>query len=479
MATMEEVSVMIVSNAAQGHINPTLRFANRLISKNVHVTIVTTELVQNRILNAHNVPSTTLNQQPSQNKQIQFEFFSDGLSLDFDREKNSETFINSMKTIGAKNMSTLITNLAKVRDYYCIIVDPVLLTDIENVSNELNIPVAFLWMQPCATFSISYRYFRNVNSFPDLNNPNEIVQLPGLPLLKVRDFPTYMLPSFPPHCRQIMVDMCQACDTNVKWVIANTVYEWEVEGVKSMSSLSPVYTVGPLVSDFMIGKNDVSNNNMINMWNVEDSCIDWLNNKPNSSVIYIAFGSIVVLTQKEVDNIANALRNSKKSFLWVIKPTLKGSENDATEFPKGFLEETKGRGLVVTWCNQEKVLSHPSVGCFLSHCGWSSMVESVTAGVPVIGYPYWLDQPTIAKIIVKQFDNGVILNYEVNEVPSVEEIERCIKEVMEGQEAKEIKKRAMDLKVSVKKALEEGGSSDKSIDQFINDVVDAHNLAKA
>lgn len=118
MATKEEVSVMIVSNAAQGHINPTLRFANRLISKNVDVTIVTTELVQNRILNAHNVPSTTLNQQPSQNKQIQFEFFSDGLSLDFDREKNSETFINSMKTIGAKNMSTLITNLAKVRDYF-------------------------------------------------------------------------------------------------------------------------------------------------------------------------------------------------------------------------------------------------------------------------------------------------------------------------------------------------------------------------
>jgi len=288
-----------------------------------------------------------------------------------------------------------------------------------------------------------------------------------------------MLPSFPPHCRQIMVDMCQACDTNVKWVIANTVYEWEVEGVKSMSSLSPVYTIGPLVSDFMIEKNDVSNNNMINMWNVEDSCIDWLDNKPNSSVIYIAFGSIVVLTQKEVDNIANALKNSKKSFLWVIKPTLKGSENDATEFPKGFLEETKGRGLVVTWCNQEKVLSHPAVACFLSHCGWSSMIESVTAGVPVIGYPYWLDQPTIAKIIVKQFENGVILNYEVNEVPSVEEIERCIKEVMEGQEAKEIKKRAVDLKVSVKKALEEGGSSDKSIDQFINDVVDAHNLAKA
>lgn len=472
MATIEEVSVMIVSNASQGHINPTLRFAKRLISKGVHVTIVTTQLVRDRMLKYNNVTSTNTNSQNSQNKQIQFEFFSDGLSLDFDREKNTEIFINSMRT------SSLITNLAKTRDYYCIIVDPVLLTNIQNLAIQLEIPVAFLWMQPCATFSISYRYFSNINSFPNLDDPNEKVELPGLPLLKVRDFPTYMLPSFPQHNRQIMVDMCQACDNNVKWVLANTIYEWEEECVKSMSNLSPVYTIGPLVSEFILGENE-KNNVSMNMWNAEDSCIDWLDNKPNSSVIYIAFGSIIELKQKEVDNIAMALKNSKKSFLWVIKPKLKGYEKDATKLPIGFLEETNGRGLVVTWCQQEKVLSHPALACFMTHCGWNSTVESVSSGVPLIGYPFWLDQPTIAKIIVKEFGNGVTLNFEVNEVPSVEEIERCIKEIMDGPNAKEIKNKAIEMKEIARKALVEGGSSDKSIDQFVKDLVHAHNFARA
>lgn len=104
-----------------------------------------------RMLNHNNNVSTTTNiPQYSQNQQIQFEFFSDGLSLDFDRDKNNDTFINSLRTTGSKNLSCLITNLARDKNYSCVIVvNPLLLSAID-VATELGIPCAFLWViVPC------------------------------------------------------------------------------------------------------------------------------------------------------------------------------------------------------------------------------------------------------------------------------------------------------------------------------------------
>ncbi|KAJ1414502.1 UDP-glycosyltransferase family, conserved site [Sesbania bispinosa] len=469
MQTVEKVKVMIVSVASQGHINPALRFAKHLISKGVHVTLVTTEVVRDRML------KHTTN--PQQHSQIQFEFFSDGLSVDFNRDKDHIPYLNSLQTTGSKNLSTLITNLTKIHNYSCMIVSPLLLSAID-IASDHGIPSALLWVQPCALLSISYRYYRNIDSFPNLEDSNENVKLPGLPLLEVRDLPTYMLPSCPVYEKQIITDICQACN-KVKWVFANSFYELEEEIVNSMASLIPIYPIGPLVSEFMLGEKEDNITVSTNMWNVEDSCIGWLDNKPPSSVIYISFGSIIVLSQEEVDNIALALKNSNKAFLWVIKPPEKGSEKEVAELPSWFLEETKGRGLVVTWCQQEKVLMHPAVACFMTHCGWNSMLETVTAGVPVIAYPKRLDQPTIAKLIVNNFQNGVIVNYGGHRVATAEEIERCIKEVMEGPRARETKKRAMEMKDEARKALEEGGSSDKNVNQFVNAMINAGNSARA
>ncbi|KAG5097891.1 hypothetical protein JHK82_047745 [Glycine max] len=486
MSVDERVNVLMVSMALQGHMNPMLKFAKHLISKGVHVTIATTEDGRHRMLkktkpsNANSNNSNNNNKNNlkfSDNSGIELAFFSDGLSLGFDRS-DTESLVNTTREKGSTNFSTLLTGLTKVRKYACVVVNPFVPWAID-VAAEHGIPCAMLWIQASATYSIYYRYLKNINSYPNLEDPNEKVHLPGLPPFEVKDIPSFILPSTPYHFRHLIRGLFEALN-KVNWVLGASFYEIEKEIVNSMASLTPIYSVGPLVSPFLLGENEKSDVS-VDMWSAEDICLEWLDNKPDSSVIYVSFGSLLVLSQKQVDNIAAALKNSNKAFLWVVKP---GGSNDndvvAAELPNWFLDETnyKEKGLVVKWCPQEKVLMHPSVACFISHCGWNSTLETVVTGVPVIAWPFWTDQPTNAMLIENVFRNGVRVKCGEDGIASVEEIERCIRGVMEGKSGEEIKKRAMELKESAQKALKDGGSSNKNINQFITDLI-AWNSARA
>jgi UDP-glucose:(indol-3-yl)acetate beta-D-glucosyltransferase len=171
-----------------------------------------------------------------------------------------------------------------------------------------------------------------------------------------------------------------------------------------------------------------------------------------------------------MDNIATGLKKSNKPFLWVVKPPEKGCEMKAGELPSWFLEETEGIGLVVKWCSQEKVLMHQAVACFMTHCGWSSTLETVVAGVPVIAYPEWTDQLTNAKLLTDVFKVGVRIRNGEDGIASAEDVERRIVEVIDGPGAVEIKKSAMELKEAAKKAVEVGGSSEHNFNQFIDEI---------
>ncbi|OIV93780.1 hypothetical protein TanjilG_07683 [Lupinus angustifolius] len=454
MSEEKIVEVLMVSLPLQGHLNPMLNLGKHLVSKGVCVTFATTE--DDRLRMNQNL----------HNSDIQFEFFSDGLSFDFDRANKMSELIKSVHVHGSKNFSTLLTRLTKVHNYSCVIVNPFVPFAIDVIADH-NIPCAMFWIQASALYSIYYRYYKNIDSFPNLENPNEKVHLPSMPIFDVRDLPPFILPSCPPHLRVYMNDLFQAID-KVKWVLGTSFYEIEEEIVKSMDSLKPIYPIGSMVSPFLFGEKE-TNDFKVDMWNVEDSCIEWLDNKPPSSVIYISFGSIIALSQKQMNNVALALKNSNKSFLWVIR-THGSNNSNASDLPLEFLEETKGRGFVVKWSPQEKVLMHPAVACFISHCGWNSTIESLVTGVSVICYPHWADQRTNAMLIENMFQNGVNLKYDEDRVASTQEIERCIREVMEGPSALKIKKRAREIKELARKSLQEGGASRQNLDKFVNDL---------
>ncbi|KAF7827397.1 UDP-glycosyltransferase 13-like [Senna tora] len=52
------------------------------------------------------------------------------------------------------------------------------------------------------------------------------------------------------------------------------------------------------------------------------------------------------------------------------------------------MKELKKRGMVVkTWVDQREILGHGSVGGFVSHCRWNSVVEMAWYGLRILARP--------------------------------------------------------------------------------------------
>ena len=105
------------------------------------------------------------------------------------------------------------------------------------------------------------------------------------------------------------------------------------------------------------------------------------------------------MTQQSFVEFAWGLAGSGSSFLWIVRPdVVVGS--DSAALPREFFEEVKERGMVTTWCPQERVLGHPSVGAFLTHCGWNSTLEGIGAGVPLVTCPLFAEQFINERLVV-------------------------------------------------------------------------------
>ncbi|KAJ9188247.1 hypothetical protein P3X46_003619 [Hevea brasiliensis] len=230
----------------------------------------------------------------------------------------------------------------------------------------------------------------------------------------------------------------------------------------------PVYPVGPLVNMGSSSKAE------------EAECLRWLGEQPHGSVLYVSFGSGGTLSYDQINELALGLEMSQQRFLWVVRSPNDSvanatffsvqSEKDPRDFlPKGFLDRTKGRGLVVpSWAPQAQVLSHGSTGGFLTHCGWNSTLESVVNGVPLISWPLYAEQKMNAVMLTE--DIKVALRPRINDQNGLiesKEIERVVRGLMEGEEGKKVRHRMKDLKDAAARVLREEGSSAKALSGLV------------
>ncbi|MCD7462258.1 hypothetical protein HAX54_048135 [Datura stramonium] len=164
---------------------------------------------------------------------------------------------------------------------------------------------------------------------------------------------------------------------------------------------------------------------------------------------------------------AQGLMLSKVDFIWVLRPT-----DDTDNYLPSEFQENIDRGLIVPWCDQRVVLSHPAIGGFLTHCGWNSILESLWANVPMICHPIGVDQQTNRKLVVDDWKVGINLcdNYK-NKSITKEEVAKKINFLLSEENSKELRKVVNEVKKTMEIALLANGSSEKNFDLFIEDVM--------
>lgn len=214
----------------------------------------------------------------------------------------------------------------------------------------------------------------------------------------------------------------------------------------------------------------------------KDECFEWLNSKEPNSVVYVCFGSLAPSFPTQVQEIALALEASGLDFIWAITKKL-GKEKEEVEkeelelLPKGFEERVKGKGLIIKgWAPQVSILDHEAVGGFLTHCGWNSILESISSGVPMATWPLFAEQFFNEKLDTDVLRVGVKVGSKVwngmakGIVLKRAEIEVALTRVMVGEEALDMTNRANKLKEMAHKAVEEGGSSFCELNTLINEL---------
>ncbi|CAN7072353.1 unnamed protein product, partial [Brassica oleracea var. botrytis] len=338
-----------------------------------------------------------------------------------------------------------------------------------DVAEELQIPSAVLWVQSCACLTAYYYYQNQLAKFPTKTEPEIDVEVPFMPLvLKHNEIPSFLHPS----CRySIFADLIlQQIKRLPKTssVLIDTFEELERDIIDHMSQLCPEVIINPIGPLFMMAKT-TSSDIKGDISDSANQCMEWLDSKDPSSIVYISFGTVVHVKREQIDEIAHGLLNSGLSFLWVVRPPTEGLSRAPHVLPR----EVEEQGMIVEWCPQERVLAHPAVACFLSHCGWNSTVEALSSGVPIVCLPQWGDQVTNALYLVDVFKTGVRLGRgEADEkIVSREVVAEKLLEAVVGEKAVELRENARRWKKEAEATVGHNGSSDRNFGEFVDKLV--------
>ncbi|XP_039012805.1 flavonol 3-O-glucosyltransferase UGT89B1-like [Hibiscus syriacus] len=187
----------------------------------------------------------------------------------------------------------------------------------------------------------------------------------------------------------------------------------------------------------------------------------WLDSREENSVIYVCFGSHQVLTPKQTDELVTGLEESGVHFVCCVR--------EYGLIPEGFEDRVAGKGILIKgWAPQVAILQHRAVGAFLTHCGWNSTLEGITAEVVMLTWPMGADQFTNTKLLVDQLGVGIRVGESCQIKPESSTLARVLVESIGGSRVE--RARVKMLSEAALNAVK-GGSSDKDLDSLVKAMI--------
>lgn len=286
--------------------------------------------------------------------------------------------------------------------------------------------------------------------------------------LRLRDLPTFFRvhdPKSPIYLYHMEMFQKTQDKNYAAGVMINTFQELESKAIEQLSSIFPnLFTIGPLhqLADQAPNGHFDSSSTAPNLLKEDLTCLPWLDSKPPNSVLLVSFGTTGYLNPKQLEEFAWGLANSKQTFLWVIRPELVLGES--TTLSSDFELEIKDRALLIKWCPQEKVLSHKAIGGYLTHCGWNSVLESLSAGVPMLCWPNYADQTMNSWVSCNLWGTGMAMS---GGDFGRDEVEKLVRELMSGEKGKEMREKALEWKKKAEEAVHPNGSSFRNFEKIV------------
>ncbi|XP_031257640.1 UDP-glycosyltransferase 83A1-like [Pistacia vera] len=452
---MSRPHILAVPTPAQGHVIPLLEFSQCLVKHGFRVTFVNTEFIHKRVMDALQEQNYI-----GDENEIHLATIPDGFEPWEDRSDLGKLCEKTFTVMPGK-LEELIEKINREEDekIICVIADGTAGFPIQ-VAEKMKIKKAAFWPAAAASLKLLYDT-QNLIDDGVIDNEgtpikNQMIQLgQNMPVIHSSNL-------IWANIRQGLATQKKIFDFFYKitkavnvadFLICNSTYELEPEAFKSVPNILPV---GPLLASNRQG------NAAGNFWPEDSTCLKWLDQQQPNSVIYVAFGSFTVMDKIQFRELALGLELTNKPFLWVVRRDIADNANEA--FPEGFQDRVAKRGKMVGWAPQQKVLSHPSIACFFSHCGWNSTMEGLSNGLPFLCWPYFADQFIDEGYICDIWKVGLKLNKDESGLITREEIKSKLDQVL-GDE--QFKARALELEETAMKSVQEGGQSNKTYNNFI------------
>ncbi|KAD4384373.1 hypothetical protein R6Q59_011543 [Mikania micrantha] len=464
-----------------GHMIPMIDIARILAERGSTVTIVTTPVNANRF---KPVIDRAIKDQLIKIQVIELQLPSTEVGLpegceNFDMIESGQLFPNMFEatTRLAQPAVNAIQRLTPAPN--CMISDN-LLPWTKEIAQKFNIPRIIFHGPGCFTFlCIHIAMYTNV--LDEIASDSDCFVLPGLPD-SIELTKGQALSWGRKDIKEIAVfwDRVQEAEEAADGIVVNSFKELEPYYVEELSKVKnkKVWCIGPVSLCNKTFLDIAERGSPIN----QHECLKWLDSMVPESVIFACLGSLTRVCTEQNIELGLGLEASKKPFLWCIRHTTEELERWLLE--QGYEERVKNRGLIIRgWAPQVLILSHRAIGGFLTHCGWNSTLEGITAGVPMVTWPHFVDQFINERFIVDVLKIGVKVGMVVpvfigdqdkfGVLVNKEDIKRSVEDLMDkGEQGEARRKRSRELSGMAKSAMEEGGSSHRDITLLIRDIIE-------